>query len=372
MYRGSNTEEGKFYHRNFYGDEPFQRLDSDKRARAISDNYDLNNKIILDLGCNIGFFSMFANKVGAKKVIGVDYDKESIKFANKVKKDNKLININFLGKEINTLELERIGKVDCTFALAILPWIMHQTSREEMEEVINWMGENSNVNFIEIQYAGEPGELNWIHNDEECRVYLRKWFKYVYKVIKVTGWGPRTVWKCCNDVGEWKEIYRNSKTICSISSNCFFKKEKSNENFTFDNEVKYLSRVSDECYFPIILEFTDNTLLLSGFNAVNLETLVYEKHLIPEPNGLSRILFQLIGCLEDHNVKHQDINFENILISPQGTLFLVDFECATNLNGSLNNFVFDDIKKVDNVVMAKKVIDTVTRAQKFYGSDNSD
>ena len=207
MYRGSNTEEGKFYHRNFYGDEPFQRLDSDKRARAISDNYDLNNKIILDLGCNIGFFSMFANKVGAKKVIGVDYDKESIKFANKVKKDNKLININFLGKEINTLELEKIGKVDCTFALAILPWIMHQTSREEMEEVINWMGENSNVNFIEIQYAGEPGELNWIHNDEECRVYLRKWFKYVYKVIKVTGWGPRTVWKCCNDVGEWKETF---------------------------------------------------------------------------------------------------------------------------------------------------------------------
>lgn len=365
MFRGSNTEEGKFYHKNWFGNEPHQRIDSDKRISAILNNYNVVNKTVLDLGCNIGWFSFAVNKFGAKTT-SIDYDTDAIKFAKKMQKEHNIKNIEFLNKEINVKELKKIGKIDCTFALAILSWIMHQTSREEMEKIIDWMAKNSQVNFIEIQYRGEPGELPWITNDDECEAYLRKWFKYVYKVIKVSGWGPRTVWKCGNETGEWRKIYSNAKTTCYISDNGFFKKVKENKNVSYDNEIKYLKRVEGEIYFPTVLEYTDNMLLLSGLNAVNLETLIHKHNASPDIKGFGRSMFHLIGCLEDHNIKHQDINFENILISNVGTIFLVDFECATDLDGELKNPIITDKNKVNNTVMAKRVLNELVRAIEFF------
>ena len=370
MYRGSNTEEGKFYHRNiFEPDSAFQRLDSDRRVCSILNNYDPGNASVLDLGCNIGFFSFGMAKFGGN-VTGIDYDTEAIKFAKKMVKDHDVKNTKFLNKEINVKELEKLGKQDCVLALAVLSWIMHQTSREEMEKVIDWISKNSEVSFIEIQYRGEPGQLEWITNDDECEAYLKQWFKYVYKVIKVNGWGPRTVWKCGNSPGEWKEIYKNVKNKCALSRNGFFRKVKENKEVSYDNEVKYLTRLKDEMQFPKVLEQTDDTLLLSGFNAVNLEDLIHKKHSVPDPASLGKTMFNLVGTLEDHNIMHQDINFENLLVSNFGTLFLVDFECATDLDGDVNNPVIKDLSKLNNTVMGKRVMDEVVRAIEFFRADD--
>jgi len=343
----------------------FKRLDSDKRLVSILNNYDPSSSKLLDLGCNIGFFSFGMAKFGAN-VTSIDYDTEAIKHAKKMVKEHDIKNVKFLNKEINVKELDKLGKQDCVLALAVLSWIMHQTSREEMEKVIQWIADNSEVSFIEIQYRGEPGQLEWLTNDDDCEAYLKQWFKYVYKVIKVSGWGPRTVWKCGNSPGKWKEIYKNSKTVCSLSRNGFFKKVKENKNVSYDNEVKYLNRLKDEMQFPKVIEHNDNELLLSGFNAVNLETLIHTHHLVPDPSSVSKTMFNLVGTLEDYNIKHQDINFENLLVSNFGTLFLVDFECASDLDGPVKNPVITDKSKLGNTVMAKKVLDEVMRAIEFF------
>jgi len=51
---------------------------------------DVNDKIIVDLGCGTGIFSIGASILGAKKIIGFDIDKESIHLARKHAEQNNL------------------------------------------------------------------------------------------------------------------------------------------------------------------------------------------------------------------------------------------------------------------------------------------
>jgi putative methylase len=51
---------------------------------------DVKNKIVLDLGCGTGIFSVGAALTGAKKVVGVDIDKSCIEIAREHAKKNNL------------------------------------------------------------------------------------------------------------------------------------------------------------------------------------------------------------------------------------------------------------------------------------------
>ena len=68
---------------------------------------DIENKKIIDLGCGTGIFSVGAIILGAKKVIGIDIDKNSIEIAQKYAKENRL-NIEFYA--INIVDVT--GKFD--------------------------------------------------------------------------------------------------------------------------------------------------------------------------------------------------------------------------------------------------------------------
>jgi len=50
---------------------------------------DIENKIVLDLGCGTGIFSVGAYLTGAKKTLGIDVDKTSINIATSYAKKNK-------------------------------------------------------------------------------------------------------------------------------------------------------------------------------------------------------------------------------------------------------------------------------------------
>jgi putative methylase len=65
---------------------------------------DIENKNVLDLGCGTGIFSVGAYIAGAKKVIGLDLDKEAIKTAKKFADENKL-NIDFIVKDIKDADI---------------------------------------------------------------------------------------------------------------------------------------------------------------------------------------------------------------------------------------------------------------------------
>lgn len=65
---------------------------------------DIKNKIVLDLGCGTGIFSVGAYITGAKKVIGIDIDKDAIKIAKRFADENKL-KIDFIVKDIRDIDI---------------------------------------------------------------------------------------------------------------------------------------------------------------------------------------------------------------------------------------------------------------------------
>ena len=66
---------------------------------------DIENKVVLDLGCGTGIFSVGAYLGGAKKVIGIDIDENAIENAKKFIKQNKL-DIDFIRSDIKNITLK--------------------------------------------------------------------------------------------------------------------------------------------------------------------------------------------------------------------------------------------------------------------------
>jgi len=65
---------------------------------------DIENKIVLDLGCGTGIFSVGAYVAGAKKVTGIDSDEDAIKTAKKFADENKL-EIDFIVKDVKDVDI---------------------------------------------------------------------------------------------------------------------------------------------------------------------------------------------------------------------------------------------------------------------------
>lgn len=66
---------------------------------------DIENKIVLDLGCGTGIFSFGASLTGAKKVVGVDIDKSCINIAKEYAKKTKQ-KITFIAKGVGNIEIK--------------------------------------------------------------------------------------------------------------------------------------------------------------------------------------------------------------------------------------------------------------------------
>jgi len=64
---------------------------------------DIQNKTILDLGCGTGIFSVGAALTGAKKVMGIDVDKDIITIAKEYAKKNNL-EIEFMAMDVKNVQ----------------------------------------------------------------------------------------------------------------------------------------------------------------------------------------------------------------------------------------------------------------------------
>lgn len=66
---------------------------------------DVENKIVLDLGCGTGIFSVGAALTGAGKVVGIDVDKSCIEIARNYAKKNNL-EITFLIQDVKDVKIK--------------------------------------------------------------------------------------------------------------------------------------------------------------------------------------------------------------------------------------------------------------------------
>lgn len=82
----------------------------------------LKNKTILDAGCGTGEKSCFFAKY-SKKVVGIDFSKNQIYFAKKLKDKEKINNLEFFIKDFEKDNLDKLGKFDIIFVIGSLPAI---------------------------------------------------------------------------------------------------------------------------------------------------------------------------------------------------------------------------------------------------------
>ncbi len=85
---------------------------------------DLNGKMLLDVGCNAGFYAFEAKRRGASRVLGVDGQRQHVRQALFVR---KALNLDVEFRRMNVYELDphATGQFDITLALGLLYHLKH-------------------------------------------------------------------------------------------------------------------------------------------------------------------------------------------------------------------------------------------------------
>ncbi len=92
------------------------KFDSQKRLKFFK-NEDLSDKSVLDIGCNSGYYCLWAKRRGAGRVVGIDIDNHRLEQA-RILAEIENLNIEYYRKEI--AEIESLGCFDIIFCFAVL------------------------------------------------------------------------------------------------------------------------------------------------------------------------------------------------------------------------------------------------------------
>lgn len=85
----------------------------------LLEEYNYNNKNILDIGCNSGQYCFFTKEKKAKNVFGIDLNKKRISQA-KILALNEDLDINFINTDITTFSIPENIKFDYIFCFAVI------------------------------------------------------------------------------------------------------------------------------------------------------------------------------------------------------------------------------------------------------------
>jgi 2-polyprenyl-3-methyl-5-hydroxy-6-metoxy-1,4-benzoquinol methylase len=210
-----SQDEIRFYYSKKYSEkrgetvsEPYFRI-MQKRAAAqvhfISQNINLSEKSIIDLGCGYGFFlSELRSKASLLK--GYEYDTKCIDFCKKRELNVKLLNSESDIKLIEICDVVVLSHVlehflDVSYVLSIL----REKTKYIFIEVPNY-----DVNLSE-QFEDQEGHINFFTNRSLEQLLNQLGFK----IIQLNSYGP-------NMNLFWKKNKRQLKTILSKFSNDYF------------------------------------------------------------------------------------------------------------------------------------------------------
>lgn len=128
---GSSTQDHSLYHEipfPGYEEVSSQRTWSAQRARIISEHLDFSAKTVLDVGCNIGFFSFEFARLGAT-CWGIDYDPDSILVANSLKHIHRVDDAHFVcgsfSEELIEKLLREVGYFDVILLNSVVHWLIY-------------------------------------------------------------------------------------------------------------------------------------------------------------------------------------------------------------------------------------------------------
>lgn len=107
-------------------------IDSAKRLKFLNGE-SLSNKSVLDIGCNSGYYCLWAKKQGAARVVGVDIDENRLEQA-RILAEIEGLDIEYYAKEMSGIG--QWGHFDVVFCFAVLT---------EIRDLVGALGVLNNV-----------------------------------------------------------------------------------------------------------------------------------------------------------------------------------------------------------------------------------
>ena len=95
------------------------RKDSESKLELLQLPDDLTGKRVLDIGCNVGYFSFEARKRGAE-VVGIDSNAQHLEIANELK---SILELDVEFKLLNIAHIKELGKFDIVMLLSVYHWL---------------------------------------------------------------------------------------------------------------------------------------------------------------------------------------------------------------------------------------------------------
>jgi SAM-dependent methyltransferase len=216
--------------------------------------YDFKDKIVLDIGCNVGgMLHSLSDKIAMG--IGIDYDYRLINAANAIKTINISNNLSFYMFDLENEELNLINnyilsnkrKVDICFLLSICMWI------KNWREVVKFVSTISDNLLFETN-GTENQQLEQIRE-------LKKYYNNINLVEKVSNDDPgqpyRTLLLCNNSL---------QLLECKSNDN---KKKINKYGYNIDDIQGEKLDSNDELYRNLINDFYDFEFYRNYCNAIN-------------------------------------------------------------------------------------------------------
>jgi len=151
-YNGSSLINGKLYHDlPFPGFESFSSHRSKTKVRweHICRYISVKGKSVLDIGCSVGAFSIFSSLAGATKVLGLDYDRESIEVAKYAVSKVGVKNIEFWCCNIDSKLIEKLDHFDVIIWLSQWMWLVKQLGMAEARWILSLASRKSDSMIFE-------------------------------------------------------------------------------------------------------------------------------------------------------------------------------------------------------------------------------
>lgn len=149
---GSSTTSGVMYHDLPF--PPFDKLRSHRKGTKIrwdlfTSHISVKGKSVLDLGCSVGAFCVLSALNGATKIVGIDYDPESIEVAKGIAEAVGVRNVEFRNNVIDSKLIEGLENFDLTIWLANWMWIVKQAGMDEARRLLSVMSKKSGAMVFE-------------------------------------------------------------------------------------------------------------------------------------------------------------------------------------------------------------------------------
>jgi len=319
-FAGSSTADGKLYH-----DLPFPGLDHHQRHRGntlarmkqIARIIKPKNKTILDIGCSVGGISLGLAQRKATKVIGIDYDNQSIDVARAAAKHLKLDNVEFINGEITIEWVKSLEKVDVIVWLSQWMWIVKQHGMKYAKDLLFEVSKKCDMLIFEsaandgmarIVGATQEDIKHWV---EECTI-----FDIIADYGSNSGWlGGRRVFVC---VRPWLIIDGTKRATTSIVERInrkYIKKiYRPKYNWVKDRELRAYKMLKEYDHYPNILEVGDNYLIMDYVG----------RHRRIDHSLYKDDAREILKELEENGIEHRDIKHANIM-ELSNKIYLIDF-----------------------------------------------